>query len=200
MHEQFKWVGPWSVYGEEVKEDEFERTAKDHRDMLLHIAARFDVHVAPKRVIDPTTKKPVGWRFNDEDDKIEDEKPNFNFMGQRQQYDDFGKVSNINELVEEFNRYDAAGKDRISEFLGALTSPMRYLCFRRIIEPGYFGLYRSSGRYMIVKPGIRFLASLDCQWIDGEPGAPRSHSRRHRCPPAGAYEWRSTGCGQAREP
>ncbi len=169
MHEAFKWVGPWtadegSKFG--ALEGGSTATTPEHLSELSQIVARFDRHVQAMEVYDENQTF-IGYRYNKDEEPTKN-LPRFNYMNAVVKTDASGKVLNNEELKDKFNDYGNMGTDSIGVglglFLNAATLGTRLLCKRRIIQPGFFGLYTSAGRYRIVLPGIRVLSSTSDVW------------------------------------
>jgi len=92
-------------------------------------------------------------RFN----SLEQELPRQNSM----------KVKDLKDLVSKINTYDQEG-DNIALAGGycaaVLSLGCYWACNRRIVPDGKWGHYSSSGRHMILPPGVHTLMSLKEEW------------------------------------
>lgn len=96
----------------------------------------------------------------------------FDDMGQNIPRDSSNHVLGPREIVKRFNEYDYEGSvfGRCSgTLLTCATAGLYLLTRRKVVQPNTFGVYVSSGRYMLTMPGIRFLRSTTDRWMESIP-------------------------------
>lgn len=79
------------------------------------------------------------------------------------------RKSNNREIVEAVNTYSYSDS-KLHKFLGVSATIFSFGLFyinrRKVVPAGYWGHYVSSGRHMLVEPGIHTIISSDAEWWD----------------------------------
>jgi len=91
----------------------------------------------------------------------------FNDLGKSIPRDNSNITPDVVSLIEKFNDYPY-GSSCMLNCMGS-ASMVGCFCFfpksvRHVVRPGNLGVYRSSGRYMLLPPGIHYLKSFADTW------------------------------------
>eukprot|EP00056_Hartaetosiga_gracilis_P006444 m.96660 g.96660 ORF g.96660 m.96660 type:complete len:850 (+) comp12472_c0_seq1:59-2608(+) len=143
---------------------------EEHVEPPESLFADFDRIIVPKLIDTSSDGNPDTVQIGPTLISLEEwNKGQFNTLGQRIQRDDSQQVESNEELISMFNIHSYGGST-LGSATGLLLSVVTFGAYRlgrrKIVEPGYFGCYRSSGRYFLVAPGIHFLTSTSSSWRD----------------------------------